>query len=111
MRTLILLKVQELVSNLQTFEFGFCQSNLLHSKTKKGKDVALSITKIDNLDSDEDDFDPQQMTLFIKIFQKFYKKQKPKTNVFQNKKGNDKNKFESKKDGEKKNEKNHVQGV
>ncbi|GFY95583.1 hypothetical protein Acr_10g0009680 [Actinidia rufa] len=51
------------------------------------------------------------MALVVKKYQMFYKKQKPKTNVFENKKGNDENKFESKRSGEKKNGKNHVQGV
>ena len=77
------LKLKELIGNLRTFEFGLCQSNF-HLKSQKSKGLALSSTKIDNPVSNEDgDFDPKEMVVFVEKFQKFYKKQKPKTNGFQ----------------------------
>ena len=53
-------KLQELVGNLQIFEYGLCQPNF-HSKSQKAKGLALFSTKTDNPNSNEgdDEFDPE----------------------------------------------------
>ena len=65
-----------MVVNLQTLVDGLRLSSH-HSKSQKCKSVAFSNTKVESLDSENEEDDSKELILFVKKIQKLFKYQKP----------------------------------